>query len=124
VADGGDFAALAKENSLDTTTKDKGGEAGWVPRGALGASVEELIFGMDVGALSTIPVPSGVLLVEMEEKAESREIDETQKPALASTAFETWALEKRGGLKIVNNMDFTSGDADKINWAVKRAYQS
>lgn len=119
VQDGGDFAALAKENSLDAATKDKGGEVGWVPRGSLDASVEELIFGMDVGAVSTIPVPSGVLLLEMEEKAEDRKIDEGQKPTLASAAFDKWLEEKKEGVEIVNSMD--GGDLGKIEWAVRRA---
>jgi foldase protein PrsA len=124
VEGGGDFAALAKENSLDTTTKDVGGEVGWVPSGALDPSTEELIFGLEPKGLITIPVASGVLLVEMEEKAEDRAIEDAQKSALSQRALSDWVEEKRQDLAIVNNMDLASGDSEKIQWAVKRAYQS
>ncbi len=54
---GADFAALAKEKSLDPRTKDEGGEIGWIRTkdiGPLGAAVE----GADKGTISD-PVSSG-----------------------------------------------------------------
>lgn len=120
---GGDFEALASENSLDVQTKDKGGEAGWIPRGVLDASTEQLVFAREVGEITTIPLPSGVLLIEMEEKADDRAIEEEIKAPLAARAFDSWVQEKRQSLTIVNNMDLSQGDIDKIDWAVSRAYQ-
>lgn len=121
---GADFAVLAAENSLDVGTKDEGGEAGWIPRGVLDASTEELVFSLEVGEVITIPLPEGVLVVEMEEKAEDREIEEEQKPQLAAGAFLDWIQEKTQSLTIVNSMDLSDGDPDKIRWAVDRAYES
>ncbi len=121
---GEDFAALATENSLDTTTRDNGGEVGWIPRGIMGASIEELVFAMDVGDVTTVPVPQGVFVVEMLEKAEDREVEETQRAPLAAGALADWIQEKRETLTIVDNMDLAGGDARKIEWALDRAYQS
>ncbi len=121
---GEDFAALAAENSLDVGTKDSGGEVGWVPRGVLDASTEELVFALEPNEITTIPLPEGVVVIEMQEKAEDREVEEDQRTPLAGRAFDSWVQEKRETLTIVNNMDLASGDAEKIEWAVDRAYQS
>lgn len=119
---GGDFAALAAEGSLDTQTKDSGGEVGWIPRGVLDPSTEELVFALEVGDITTIPVSQGVLVVEMREKEKEHPVSDDMKPALANRAFVAWVQEKRDGVEIVNNMDATSGDPGKINWVISRAY--
>jgi parvulin-like peptidyl-prolyl isomerase len=119
---GGDFAALAAENSLDNATKDSGGEVSWTPRGVLDASLEELLFDMEVGELTTIPIPNGVLIVEMLEKDEAHAIEDEKKPDLAEAALQDWIDEKRGSLNIVNNLDISGDfDADKVQWAVEHA---
>ena len=121
---GGDFAALAKEKSLDTQTKDSGGEAGWVPRGVLGASVEELVFVLEPNEVTTIPTAQGSLVIQMLEKAPSRAVEDDDKAPLAERAFAKWVEEKKGSIVLVNNMDLSAGDSKKIEWAVSRAYQS
>lgn len=121
---GGDFAALAAENSLDVATKENGGDMGWVPRGVLDASTEELLFPLDVGKITIIPVPRGVLVIEMLKKAEDRAVEEGQIEPLAARAFVSWVQDKTESLTIVNNMDLGDGDFKKIEWAIDRAYQS
>lgn len=121
IEDGGDFVALAAESSLDTTTKEAGGEVGWVPRG-VNASTEDLIFATEVGDLTSIPTGSGILVIEVEEKADDRAIEDEQKRPLASRELESWVDENRSTLEVVNNMDLTDGDGDKIAWAVERVY--
>jgi parvulin-like peptidyl-prolyl isomerase len=121
---GADFAALAAENSLDTETKDDGGDVGWVPRGVLDASTEELLFAWDVGEVNTVPVGAVVFVIEMLEKAEDRAVDESQIQPLTDRAFDSWVQEKTQSVTVVNNMDLTDGDVKKIEWAVNRARQS
>ena len=121
---GEDFAALAAENSLDPATKDSGGDAGWVPKGAMEASLEELIFPLKPKELTTIPISQGVYVIEMLEKDDAHEVDAAQGDSLAIRAFQNWVEEKKKSVKIVNNMDPGSGDSKKIEWAVTRAYQS
>ncbi len=124
IENGGDFVALAKEKSLDSATKDSGGDVGWIPRGVLAPSVEELIFSLKPKEITNIPVSRGVFVIEMLEKDDNREVDAAQKSSLATRAFEDWVEEKKTSITIVNNMDLGGGDSKKIEWAVSRAYQS
>lgn len=55
-----DFAELAKKNSQETATADKGGEVGWLREPDLMAPVREVAVGMTDGAISQpIRVPDG-----------------------------------------------------------------
>ena len=121
---GEDFAALAAENSLDVATRDSGGEVGWVPRGVLDASTEELVFTLEPNEITTIPLPQGVVVIEMQEKAEDREVEEAQRAPLASRALDSWVQEKRATLDIVISVVPGADDYDqkKAEWAVERAY--
>ncbi|MDO8612011.1 MAG: peptidylprolyl isomerase [Dehalococcoidia bacterium] len=121
---GEDFAAVAAENSLDTATKDTGGDVGWVPKGVLDASLEELIFALNPKELTTIPIAQGVFVVEMLEKDAAHAVEDAQKSSLAIRALQDWVEEKKKSVNIVNNMDLGGGDSNKIEWAVSRAYQS
>ena len=121
---GEDFAALAAENSLDVETRDSGGEVGWVPRGVLDASTEEDVFALEPNEITTIALPQGVVVIEMQEKAEDREVEETQRAPLASRALADWVQEKRETLDIVINVvpGADNYDEEKAAWAVERAY--
>ena len=121
---GGDFAKLAAQNSLDGATKDKGGDVGWLPKGVIGPSLEELIFPLEPKEITTIPISQAIYVVEMLEKDDNHEVAAEQKGNLASRAFQDWAEEKKKSLDIVNNMDLGGGDPKKIEWAVRRAYKS
>jgi foldase protein PrsA len=122
IESGGDFAALAAEDfNLDVANKENGGELGWVPRGVLDASTEELVFSLEPGKTITIPTVSGVVVIEMLEKDNERPVEEGQEEVLAGRLLDDWVAEKMEPLSIVNNMDLTDGDPDKINWAVDSA---
>ncbi len=49
---GADFAALAKEHTLDTMTKDVGGDLDYFPRGVMDKAFEEAAFTLAVGETS------------------------------------------------------------------------
>ena len=97
---------------------------GWLPKGVLGPSLEELIFPLEPKEITTIPISQAVYVVEMLEKAADHEVAAEQKSNLASRAFQDWAEEKKKSLDIVNNMDLGDGDSKKIEWAINRAYKS
>lgn len=119
---GADFAALAKEKSTDTATKDQSGDAGWAPRGLLDKTTEDTLFGLSPNQLTTFPTTSGAFVYQVLEKQVDRPIDGSNKPALANKAFQDWLKSKISALTVVNKMDLTSGDVDKINYAVSHAY--
>ena len=51
---GEDFAFLAKEYSEDISSRERGGDVGFFPRGVMPPEVEEVAFSLDVGEVSEI----------------------------------------------------------------------
>jgi len=51
---GGDFALLAKRESMDPTTKETGGDLGWARRGAYVADFERWVWSLPPGELSPV----------------------------------------------------------------------
>ena len=51
LAKGEDFAAIAGDTtiSIDTTSNTKGGDLGWIPRGALPTDIENAVFALSAG---------------------------------------------------------------------------
>lgn len=54
IKDGADFAKLAKEHSIDTTTKDNSGDLGYFERGVMVPEFEKAAFALEVGELSEV----------------------------------------------------------------------
>ncbi len=82
-----EFGSLAKKYSLDTFTKDKGGDLGWYSRGKLLKEVEEAAFSLSPGQISD-PVKSeyGYHIIRLEEKkAASEQTLEDHKERIKST---------------------------------------
>jgi len=83
-AAGADFAALARKESEDAPTKDKGGDLGWVPESALIAEVRAAVQSLKPGATSGVIAAGGgwhvVRLAEVKE-ADGATYDEA-KPSL------------------------------------------
>lgn len=52
LADGGDFAALAREHSLDPGSGAEGGDLGWFGRGRMVAPFEEAVLALETGEIS------------------------------------------------------------------------
>jgi parvulin-like peptidyl-prolyl isomerase len=66
---GGDFNALAKEFSIDTSNKDQGGDLGWFGRGMMVKSFEDAAFALKPGELSGIvETQFGYHIIKLEER--------------------------------------------------------
>jgi len=118
---GADFATLAAEQSADTQTKDTGGDKGWVPRGILTDAQEDLLFSLEPGEFTTYPSGAVVFVYEVIERDEDHELEEEDKPTLASTEYNDWIIEKRDAADVQNEMDPTTGDGDKIRYVIDHA---
>lgn len=68
IADGEDFAAIAKESSEDPGSKGQGGELGWVKRGMMVAKFEDALFKLKDGEVSApVETEFGWHLIQVEE---------------------------------------------------------
>jgi len=91
---GEDFAALAAEVSLDTTTKDKGGEMDWQPRGGMPPDTESAVFSLAVGQVSEpISLSEGYYyLYQVLEKAPDREVTTDQRQQIEEQIYTDWRM--------------------------------
>lgn len=96
IRSGEDFASVAAEVSEDETTKERGGDLGWMGRGLVPSqALEDAIFSLSAGELSeVIQTEYGYHVVEMIERDDSRELEDDQVYAAREKALMDW-LEAR-----------------------------
>jgi len=101
---GESFAALAKEVSLDTSTRDNGGEIGWIPPAV--STYESQISKLEVNqyttpighyadtstssSSSTNTAPDSYFIFMVSQKDPAHEVDDTSMSTLKSQALSTW----------------------------------
>jgi len=87
---GEDFSAIAAELSLDTDTKDKGGEMGWMTRGALDTSVADAVFALEAGQW-TQPIylsnRGSYFVYKVMDKAASMEVTSDQQSLIEDQSY-------------------------------------
>jgi peptidyl-prolyl cis-trans isomerase D len=84
---GGDFADLAKKNSQDPGSAQKGGDLGWVSRGQMVKNFEDAVFTLKPNEISNVvPTEYGFHIIQVLEKqpAHLQSLDEV-KPASVAT---------------------------------------
>ena len=109
---GEDFATIARDVSTDTTSRDKGGDIGWIPSGV--TVFDAVAFSLPVGKISEadayMPDPNSppsfyyVLLVT--EKSAARQVDDQYLPTLRDQALGVWLTAELKQHKI--NWNFNS----------------
>ncbi len=112
---GGNFTTVAAEYSTDATTKQYGGDLGWVPQGILLPELDQAAFSLPAGNVSE-PIVStkGYYIIKVAEIDNNRPIDNQYRQILASTAFNNWFTEQR---KVVEIRDYYLTQA-KVTWAM------
>ncbi len=106
---GEDFSKLAKEQSIDQS-KENGGELGWVPRGILPSSFDDVIFSLATDNVSDPMAytdtsqqdpnntqsqpPTYYYVFKVPEKDPAREIDSNSLEVLKSKVLEKWLAEE------------------------------
>jgi parvulin-like peptidyl-prolyl isomerase len=116
---GEDFAAVAKEMSSDTATKDTGGEMGWVAMEELDQSYGSKVFALEVGQRSEpLEGQGGFYIIEVEEKEAGRALEETQRTTIGGRYFSLWLAEQRA---LLPSTIWVSQDADKFQWVFDHA---
>ena len=103
LAAGADFATLAAKYSIDTSTKDKGGDLGWFGRGKMVAEFENAAFSLKVGEISQ-PVKStyGYHIIQVLGH-EMRPLTNQEYQDAVSASFTSWLESQRASSKVVIN---------------------
>ena len=110
---GDDFSELARNESQDVETKEKGGDLGWLPRG-LRPDLEEEAFSLEVGKVSQpIFTPQGYYLIKVVGR-ETRPLDPEALEAQKAKAMDLWLNEQKQ--KVVDMLD-----SRKLAWVVGEA---
>jgi foldase protein PrsA len=107
---GGDFVKLAKEKSLDTQSKESGGDLGFFPKGVMEEAFDNAAFTLQINTLSDlVQTTHGYHIVKVAERKEARtptfdekkeEIRETLINEQLSTLSSSWMQEKMSGATI------------------------
>jgi len=94
---GEDFAALAREYSVDPKLKENGGTVGWLPRGVLNPGFDKTAFELEIGK-SSDPLyidKQKVVVIMISDKVVAREIDEQSLKVIKSKALDQWLKAER-----------------------------
>jgi peptidyl-prolyl cis-trans isomerase D len=75
---GADFAQLAKAQSQDPASRDKGGDLGEVARGQHPPEWDRVAFGLTVGQVALAETPQGIYLLKVEEVKEIEKVPEAE----------------------------------------------
>jgi foldase protein PrsA len=119
LADGADFAELAKEYSTDEGSKENGGELGFFARGTMVTEFEDAAFTLPINQISD-PVKSdyGYHIIKVEEKKEAKVANyEDSKASIKETLIEQkmdseysiWLEEKKKDYDIENSLESVVG---------------
>ncbi len=103
LAAGADFATLAAKYSIDTSTKDKGGDLGWFGRGKMVAEFEKVAFSLKVGEISQ-PVKStyGYHIIQVLGH-EARPLTDQEYQDAVTANFTAWLEAQRASSNVVIN---------------------
>ncbi len=95
---GADFAQLAMQYSLDSSTAPTGGDLDWVSRGdLLQPEVENAIFSLEPGQIAPEPIHSslGYHIIQTLEKVEDRPLSQSALAEKRQQAFLAWLDSER-----------------------------
>lgn len=109
---GADFAQLALQYSLDSSTAASGGDLAWVSLGdLLQLEVENAIFALPPGTLSQEPIHSslGYHVVQTLEAVEDRPLDQAALARKKEQAFLDWLDAQRGAAVIEQHFGSSTG---------------
>jgi len=126
---GSDFAELAKSKSLDTTTKDSGGDTGFFSKGEHYEAIEEAAFKLAKDEISApIKTDDGYHVIKLTDRKEAHTAtfdekkDEIRKGLVSQQVSEmssSWIDEVRSKAKITNKLADSADAADSDKTAVK-----
>ncbi len=113
---GASFEELAKAESTDPGSKDKGGDLGWFPRGTMVPEFDDVAFKLEPKQISDpVQTTYGWHIIEVLEKEQNRPLDEQTLESKKSEALPQWLSEKQNGPDVKRALT-----EDTKNWVYQR----
>jgi len=113
---GADFASLAQQNSTDTATRASGGDMGWFGKGVQTKPIEDAVFSLQPGQLSSvIQDPAGYHVLQVLETDPNRAVPAAQLKSQRQKAFNDWLSSQRSGQDVKLSLDQA-----QTNWILSR----
>jgi parvulin-like peptidyl-prolyl isomerase len=98
---GEDFAALAKQYSMDETSKANGGDLGWVPKGVLDPRIDAVAFDLPVNQVSDVITTNfGYHVIQLTEKDKARALPPEILQDVRQQGFLLWLKAVRESMKV------------------------
>ena len=112
---GEDFGELARQESKDPGTKDKGGDLGWFGRGVMNLPFESAAFSQDVGAIGEIVESrNGQHIIQVLEKSDDRPFDADALQRQSADTWRAWISTAQVQPDVKNMLS-----ADQREWALR-----
>lgn len=116
IVKGEDFAAVAKDVSTDTGSKDKGGDLGWFAKDQMVKAFSDAAFSLAVGEISQpVQTTYGYHIIQVLEKAADRPFEQSYVDQLKATKYSDWISAQEAANGALSKQDST----DKYTWAQK-----
>jgi hypothetical protein len=110
---GADFSTLAAKNSLDTGSKDKGGDLGWFGRGKMVAEFENAAFAMSVSEISQpVQTTNGWHIIQVLGH-EVRPLSASEYSTAVTGVFNQWLSDQRSSATIEVAKNWTANIPDQ-----------
>ncbi len=97
---GENWIALAQELSLDTYTKNYGGDLGWFPRGLQSPQIDDAAFSMKIGEMKIVSDDTGWHIIQLLGFEKERPYSTSILNQTQSKAYNTWYENIKSALKI------------------------
>ncbi|MGD0116168.1 MAG: peptidylprolyl isomerase [Dehalococcoidia bacterium] len=103
LAKGEDFAAVANDTTIstDTSSNTKGGDLGWVPRGAYPTDIENAIFALSVGQTTQpLSYQNSFYIYKVTEKSPSMTLTDTERTNVENESYANWQQQVANQISI------------------------
>jgi parvulin-like peptidyl-prolyl isomerase len=115
LAAGAEFADLALERSLDTTSGAEGGDLGWFARGQMIDEFERAAFALQPGETSDIVESSfGFHIIHLEERDANRELEPSALQMAQRQVVEQWFAQQRASEQVIRHWDSGMVPPDRL----------
>jgi hypothetical protein len=102
---GESFVALARQYSEDGSTRDSGGDLGFLPEGIMPPEFDQVAFALQAGDISEIiQTDVGFQIIQLVEIDPERPVSEEYWPMVQQHAFEDWMAQQRASASIQRGM--------------------